>query len=219
MKKLGLMLLLAVAMVFVSCKEEGKDATSMIPADATYVAAIDGESIIGKAGIKIEGGEVVFPDSYKSLVEKGMSGNDKQELADKGDTEDLAFGDPPEIQRDKIERNDIDHRLMVEYDHITPLPIDMLQPFDPARKGKQETLGQPTRKFMHDAPRLLKRIGHRQRHDGDDEHDGTVERQPDVIEDTQHKSIQSVIGTSPVLCGIRAQALSAASRRREPTIF
>ena len=82
MKKLGLMLLLAVAMVFVSCKEEGKDATSMIPADATYVAAIDGESIIGKAGVKIEGGEVVFPDSYKSLVEKGMSGNDKQELAD-----------------------------------------------------------------------------------------------------------------------------------------
>ena len=82
MKKLGLMLLLAVAMVFVSCKEVGKDATSMIPADATYVAAIDGESIIGKAGIKIEGGEVVFPDSYKSLVEKGMSGNDKQELAD-----------------------------------------------------------------------------------------------------------------------------------------
>ena len=31
MKKLGLMLLLAVAMVFVSCKEEGKDAVSLTP--------------------------------------------------------------------------------------------------------------------------------------------------------------------------------------------
>ena len=73
MKKLGLMLLFAVAMVFVSCKDESKDAITMIPADATYVAALDAGSVIEKAGVKVEGDEVVFPDSYKSLVDKGMT--------------------------------------------------------------------------------------------------------------------------------------------------
>ncbi len=81
MKKLGLMLLFAVAMFFVSCKDESKDATTMIPADATYVAALDAGSVIEKAGVKVEGGEVVFPDSYKSLVDKGMSANDRQQLS------------------------------------------------------------------------------------------------------------------------------------------
>lgn len=81
MKKLGLMLLFAVAMVFVSCKDESKDAITMIPADATYVAALDAGSVIEKAGVKVEGDEVVFPDSYKSLVDKGMTENDRKQLS------------------------------------------------------------------------------------------------------------------------------------------
>lgn len=81
MKKLGLMLLLAVAMVFVSCKDETGDVFTMIPADVNYAAAIDGGGIIKKAGIKIENGEVVFPDSYKSLFDKALSAKDREEMA------------------------------------------------------------------------------------------------------------------------------------------
>lgn len=81
MKKLGFMLLLAMAVVFASCKDESStDMLSMIPADVDYVGSVNVGSIIEKAGIKIENGQVTFPDSYSAVVEKGMGSNDMQML-------------------------------------------------------------------------------------------------------------------------------------------
>lgn len=81
MKKLGFMLLLAMAMVFASCKDESStDMLSMIPADVDYVGSVNVGSIIEKAGIKVENGQVTFPDSYSAVVEKGMGSNDMQML-------------------------------------------------------------------------------------------------------------------------------------------
>ena len=81
MKKLGFMLLLAMAVVFASCKDESStDMLSMIPADVDYVGSVNVGSIIEKAGIKVENGQVTFPDSYSAVVEKGMGSNDMQML-------------------------------------------------------------------------------------------------------------------------------------------
>lgn len=80
MKKLSFVLLLVVAMVFVSCKEEGGDALGMIPGDADFVAAVDAGSLIKKADIKIDNGQVVFPESYSSLT-SGLSAKDMEDLS------------------------------------------------------------------------------------------------------------------------------------------
>ena len=72
--------MLVVAMVFVSCKEEGGDALGMIPGDADFVAAVDAGSLIKKADIKIDNGQVVFPESYSSLT-SGLSAKDMEDLS------------------------------------------------------------------------------------------------------------------------------------------
>lgn len=83
MKKLAFLLLLAVTMVFVSCKDESSsNPLTMIPSDANFVAAIDAGSIIKKANIKVENGEVVFPDSYNSLLKNAFNSAEKEMMSE-----------------------------------------------------------------------------------------------------------------------------------------
>lgn len=81
MKKISFLLLLAMTLVFASCKDEAShNALSMIPADATFVGSVNVGSIIQKAGITVENGNVTFPDSYSALVQSGMGENDMKAL-------------------------------------------------------------------------------------------------------------------------------------------
>lgn len=80
MKKIRMLLLLAVAVIVASCgKQQGVSPMSMIPDDAAMVMSINMESLIGKSGIEIKDGHVTFPDSYKSLF-ASMNVGDKEEL-------------------------------------------------------------------------------------------------------------------------------------------
>ena len=55
--------------------------------------------------------------------------------------EDLALGDPAEIERDVIERRDVDHRIVVQHDDVAFLPVDMFEPLHtlpPAGRNGEE---------------------------------------------------------------------------------
>ena len=47
---------------------------------------------------------------------------------------------------------------------------------------------------MYETPGFLERPGYRQSHNRDNEHDGTEERQPDIIEKAQHNLFKSIKG-------------------------
>ncbi len=56
----------------------------------------------------------------------------------KGDAEDFALGNPAEIERHVVERADVDHGLVVEYDDVTLAAVDVLQPLHPTGKGSRK---------------------------------------------------------------------------------
>lgn len=80
MKKIKMLLLLAVAVIVASCgKQQGPSPMSMIPEDAAMVMSVNMKSLIDKSGIEVKDGQVIFPDSYSSLLQN-LSASDKGEL-------------------------------------------------------------------------------------------------------------------------------------------
>jgi hypothetical protein len=115
---------------------------------------------------------------------------DEQELPEEGDAENFALGNPAEIERHMVERADVDHGLVVEYDDVTLAAVDVLQPLHPTGERQQKTQCQIPRHLVNDAPRLLERVRQRQHRDRQDEDYRTDRCQPDVVQNTQHASCQ-----------------------------
>ena len=51
-------------------------------------------------------------------------------LPEEGDLVDLALGDPPEIERQVVERRDVDHRVVVHGNDVTLAAVDPLKALD-----------------------------------------------------------------------------------------
>ena len=63
----------------------------------------------------------------------------QEELAEEGRFEDLALRHPAEIERNVVERRDVDHRVVVDDDDVALLPVDQFAADDPLPpKGRQE---------------------------------------------------------------------------------
>ena len=76
----------------------------------------------------------------------------QEELAEEGRFEDLALRHPAEIERNVVERRDVDHRVVVDDDDVALLPVDQFAADDPLPpKGRQEEENphQDARQFMH----------------------------------------------------------------------
>lgn len=105
-----------------------------------------------------------------------------QELAEEGDAEHLALGDPAEVERHAVKGRNIGHRLMVQHDDVGAAPVDMLQPLHPeAPEGghAEKEVHQHARKFVHRPARLVERPRHNQ-HEG--RHDQKERADDDGIE-------------------------------------
>ena len=113
----------------------------------------------------------------------------EEKLPEEGDLIDLALGDPAEIERQVVERRNVDHRVVVHDDDIGPAAVDPPEPLDPlppeGRHGEENPY-QHAREEMHDTARAVERPADHQR-DGRKQHEkGAQQHQKQVIEGTQH---------------------------------
>jgi len=112
-------------------------------------------------------------------------------LPEEGGLEDLALGDPAEIERNVVKRRDVDHRIVVQHDDVTLLPVHVLpadHPLPPPGRHGEEDADQNARQFVHHAAALIERIAHDQS-DGRQHHEkGAEEDQKDIVNCAYHKN-------------------------------
>ena len=113
-----------------------------------------------------------------------------EELSEERHAEDLALGDPAEIERHVVERRNVDHRIVVEHDDVALAPVDVFEALDaaaPAQGDEEEDPHQDAREFVHDAPPLVERHAEHQGHGRQDHEQGAQQHQKEVIDRTQHR--------------------------------
>ena len=96
-----------------------------------------------------------------------------EELPEERHLENLALGNPPEIERDAVKRRDVDYRVVVQHDDIALAPVGVLaadDPLPPERRDEKEDADQHARKFVDRAARLVERPAYDQR-DGRQKHE------------------------------------------------
>ena len=65
-------------------------------------------------------------------------------LPEEGGLEDLALGDPAEIERNVVKRRNVDHRIVVQHDDVTLLPVHVLpadHPLPPPGRTRRRRCG------------------------------------------------------------------------------
>lgn len=87
-------------------------------------------------------------------------------LPEEGNLVDLALGDPPEIERQVVERRDVDHRVVVHGNDVTLTAVDPLKALDalaPEGRDGEEDPHEDAREFVHDAAAPVEGIADDQR--------------------------------------------------------
>ena len=121
-------------------------------------------------------------------------------LPEEGDLVDLALGDPPEIERQVVERRDVDHRVVVHGNDVTLAAVDPLKTLDalaPEGRDGEEDPHEDAREFVHDAAAPVEGIADDQRNGRQDHEKGAQQHQEDVVQGTQHRRRGVLDGLDP----------------------
>ena len=137
----------------------------------------------------------------------------EEELPEEGNLVDLAFRNPAEIERQVVERRDIDHRIMVQYDNVTFTPIDMLQsdnPLPPEGRNGEKDPHKNARKTVHHTARTVERGAEHQRHGRKNHEKGAQQHQKQVIKRAYHSR---PIGHTTIPHAVRSRSGTGYSRK------
>ena len=107
-----------------------------------------------------------------------------EELPEEGDAEHLALRHPAEVEREVVERRDVDHCIVVQHDDIGPAAVDMLQPLDalpPAGRNGEEDTHQHARELVHCAAAPVEGGADDQRHGRQNHKDSAQQHQEEVV--------------------------------------
>lgn len=111
-------------------------------------------------------------------------------LSEEGDLVDLALGDPAEVERQVVERRDVDDRTVVDDNHVALMPVDELPSDDalpPQGRDGEEDAHENAREFVHRAARAVEGPAQDEGQGREHHEEGAEEDEEDKENQAQHR--------------------------------
>lgn len=115
----------------------------------------------------------------------------EEELTEEGNLVYLALRNPPEIERQVVERRNVDDRAVVDDDYVALTTVDMLAADDtlpPQGRNGEEDAHQDSREFMHRTARPVEGPAQHERKGRKHHEKGAQQDEEDVENQAQHGS-------------------------------